>query len=929
VTAAEGARIVDFTPRRTVHTGVVSVSALWIAVDRIGSTRAAERVLASWEPGVRVRSSGAGFLVEFRTERPSHVDAVLGLPLAKVDGALSSAPLTAAERARIGTLPPILLLEHGHVLGLDPASLSDVDPAEWLDVSGFAVEAALAPPEPRSVPIRALEPKAAETLFDRQTGRTAADRERQRQVVESLTRVDRDARAGTTPAWRPLTAVGRGIAGAFRSALGAFTRLVRTLAGATASRPGSAKRDAIVRPREARGPSLWDRIVQRLTTMIARSRVMMLLGRRQAEYLGNLLDLLDAHRDLEVLKHAIPLSKESVMGDSRPALGAPSPRDRFEISLGRTRAGPSIGVVPGLFQRLRDSYEAVFRRLDEAGKIDEAAFVLADLLDDAPRAVAYLERHRRYLLAAELAEARELPVGLVVRQWFLAGDRERAMAIAARAGAFLDAIDRLEKSGHRTEADALRLLYAARLGAAGKFVAAAQVAHRIEQGKRLVLEWLRLARAGGDFRGVAIELLLDEGSADAVIRDLAPWLRGSDSDDVRGRAALGLELLSVKPPAGKAIAREVARELLCDAGRSGDRRTADEARDLADWIGGPFRADMPEVVTFERRVVGHALAERYPASDAGTRPVFDVGAVGQGFVVALGEAGVLLLNRHGRTKAHFDVPAHELVVSPGGHHLLAVAPRGDAIRVSRIHLGTRKSEPWAEIQAHAYAREFDGVTWAVAIGRAWFDIHLAVHDVVDERPTILNRIPLVEGGVDRIDVHENSCSVFAAEPLGRIEWFRFELPSWILRERSFALRAPPEDGVFFGTVAADGPSLALWETYVILDKTKSPNQAKEFTSPLFTVGNRMIDLPSGDLRGKVRLIAKGGIFAVVIQRENDARVLAGDTTSERILVDVTLEGTTHVAARLDPPILVLGDDAGRVLSYDVPYGVRLTNQRVR
>ncbi len=89
-------------------------------------------------------------------------------------------------------------------------------------------------------------------------------------------------------------------------------------------------------------------------------------------------------------------------------------------------------------------------------KHEEAAFFLAEILNEAERAVSYLEKHGRWKLAAELAEARKLAVGLVVRQWFLAGDVKRAVAIAVREGAFDDAILRLQKSGQHDAAAGLR-----------------------------------------------------------------------------------------------------------------------------------------------------------------------------------------------------------------------------------------------------------------------------------------------------------------------------------------------------------------------------------------------------------------------------------------------------------------------------------------
>src|SRR5690606_27242115 len=98
-------------------------------------------------------------------------------------------------------------------------------------------------------------------------------------------------------------------------------------------------------------------------------------------------------------------------------------------------------------------------------------FVLAELLMANEEAVSFLERHGRFGLAAELAEARKLAPGLVVRQWLLAGDRERAVRLAIRHGAFADAIARLERD-HRALALQLRALWADRLATAGDFVGA-------------------------------------------------------------------------------------------------------------------------------------------------------------------------------------------------------------------------------------------------------------------------------------------------------------------------------------------------------------------------------------------------------------------------------------------------------------------------
>src|SRR5262249_34949773 len=110
-------------------------------------------------------------------------------------------------------------------------------------------------------------------------------------------------------------------------------------------------------------------------------------------------------------------------------------------------------------------------------------------------AVAFLERHRRLRLAAEIAEARGLPIGLVVRQWFLAGERDRAVLLARRFGAFADAVARLERGGERT---ALRLLWAESRARAGSFAAAVDVAWPIAEARALAALWIdRAIEQGG------------------------------------------------------------------------------------------------------------------------------------------------------------------------------------------------------------------------------------------------------------------------------------------------------------------------------------------------------------------------------------------------------------------------------------------------
>lgn len=63
----------------------------------------------------------------------------------------------------------------------------------------------------------------------------------------------------------------------------------------------------------------------------------------------------------------------------------------------------AYGFGQDLYAELRALYRAAFQRLDAQGRIEQAAFVLAELLQANEEAVSYLERHGRLRLAAEMA----------------------------------------------------------------------------------------------------------------------------------------------------------------------------------------------------------------------------------------------------------------------------------------------------------------------------------------------------------------------------------------------------------------------------------------------------------------------------------------------------------------------------------------------
>jgi hypothetical protein len=896
-------------PRRTTHRGVVDVEGYWF-MPTPGTPEALElRVLSVWLPGADISRLGAGYIVRLRAPRRIAVAACPAAPLVREAGILTSAPLLASERRILPEGTELVLVEAGAARTPRRSELDAVDAADWIDVSRFLVCEARALGELSDLPLKLV---AADTkaLFDRKIGRTAADHEQQRELLAALDSAQTEERARGRAASRVL--------GFLRTTLVAMRRWAQSelRSGHGKSRrhaPSSPKALAVYAP-----PSIWQRMQVALARWVGNTRLMSFLARKQAVYLRELFELLDAHDDMEALRRAIPLGKGEKPGAPYPALAPPTPRSSFDISTGARTAGPSTMLGGGLYEELRRAYESVFQRLDKSGKHEEAAFVLAEILNEPERAVAYLEQQGRLKLAAEVAEARNLAPGLVVRLWFLAGNHQRAVAIAVRENAFEPAIARLEQSGKRAEADALRLLQAERLADGGRYVAAARLAQKITMARLVVLQWLALARAAGDLNGVALELALDMSRFEPVRVALEPLRAESSPDGVRLRATIAEDFMRMDAAVGKPLARELVREMLVDAAQLGDSFLASVAGRVAAWIGGAFDADQPTIVAFTRRTPTATVRYRYAAEDCGSRPIFDAHPCGTRFLLALGEAGVVLVNRAGKDIARFDLPAEHLVTTDDGTRVLTVAHRGRALRVGRLDLATRRSDNWGEVHADAFARTFDGQTWVV-LKDGWSkrdESELLVLDAVDESPTILRRleVPIGAAGYHCIEVDERHCNLVGSEPFGPLERMRFELPTWTLRERKkVELEDRPEDSIFTGAwTAIRDQSPVVYSQF--LDR-----EAGTVSAPRLRRGELEVPLPPDIELGKPppSIRAHGDYFALAIRGESGARVLIGNFATRALLLDIELEGTKKPELRLTDNRALVCDDLGRLLIFDL------------
>ncbi len=456
------------------------------------------------------------------------------------------------------------------------------------------------------------------------------------------------------------------------------------------------------------------------------SRLSRAIGRHHAAYIRKMQEMFESGDFDNALRHAIPLTAEAG-GPRRMPLRPLAPRADLHIRPERysrpARPWSVAEIAPGLHGELRRLYRDAFHRLESQGRIEEAAFLLAEVLHAHEEAVAFLERHGRLRLAAEVAEARDLPPGLVVRQWFLAGDRRRGLKIARRTGTFADAVARLERSRRTEEAAELRRLWAQELAGAGDYAAAVDVLWPLPEERLRALDWMDRAIAQGGApagRMLARKAGLDSEPFEQIRTQALTLLESWRAEGVAARLAFGDEIRrGPRTPATTILARAAVRAVARDSGRQGARVDTAGLRDLASFAGdGALRTDTQALPIS----AGEPWTQRpepwyveIAARDAGTRPACDAAFLPNGLTaVALGEAGVRLLSRGGRVVAELDQPAHLLAVSDHGGRAIALARRGDVWRLAKLDFVNRRAETWCDARLDAFAPTYDGALWFVS-----------------------------------------------------------------------------------------------------------------------------------------------------------------------------------------------------------------------
>ncbi|WP_155374553.1 bpX6 domain-containing protein [Catellatospora vulcania] len=749
--------------------GYVTASAFVLDVELTGRARARARAAELWQPGAALRLlPGGGWLLELAAPVRVRWDRAPGLPLATagtgltaygVDGPAPDREVVLAHGVR-HRLDELVELHLDVDLGELPVSL-----LEPLDQPA---------PEPDPLP----EPPRAVVELRRRAGLTEPPRWRFRVgaataavarllplallgacvivAAVAVVRLVLDLRSLSVPA-----------ASCAVAALAAMVLIARWADGVEAGGSGHGRSAGAG---AGRGPTGGrERWWQRLTTRLAATAP--LLRRRQLSYLEQVRRSF-ARRDWDrALRAAVPLGGvpgKASLGLPRPWQGALAP-SRFGRSGGR---GLGVSGVEDLF---REVYRQAAVDLERAGELDKAAYVLADLLDAPAEAVQLLARHGRLHLAAALAESRGLEAAVVVRLWWRAGERRRAVDTALARGAFAQVLDRLGKDDSALARE-LRAAWAQARREAGDHLGAVTVAWpdpllRPAAGPDIDAA---LARGGPDGSAALAYLLAGDGMAAETARTLI------DDPARTADCAAFLDVFGTVPAADPSADRRIAsaalRRLTVDPTLAVGHRVRDALAARADRL---LVADLPAPLPPPTAPI---LRHRMPSGRAGELPVHDAVPVSPELILlAHGAHGVRLVRPDGRVAARWDLPAHRLIPADHGAHVLVASAAKGAVELHRLDLATRRTEGWATLRVRVLPTSYDGNVLVHADGDG-----IAFAATTGGRPRVTWRELDSRHGLALLARSADTMSALVAlpdAPTGALQRWQWDLPGVVLRGR--------------------------------------------------------------------------------------------------------------------------------------------------
>lgn len=485
----------------------------------------------------------------------------------------------------------------------------------------------------------------------------------------------------------------------------------------------------------------------------------------------------------EALRHAIPIdSLDQSLGQ---AFNSPGRRHDLSVS-GSLTASASIGFDHDLQQHLRKLYRQSFERLDRQGKVDEAVFVLADLLNARAEALDYLERHKRISQAAELALAWDMPAATIIRLLLLSADWNRAVQVARRDNEFAGVIAALQAS-HPELVVKLRLAWGDYLADSGEWLAAVEAVWPVPQARHIATAWLLTAERSGEELS-ARALIKRAALLPDTIEQYAEKITALADTDTSAhiRSAVAEALLDVKASnsALGIIAATTLSSIAADRCDGLNDLSKAKLNKLASMSNDPFlKADLPnwEIPAIEAKTNfwNSTPPMKLQAPSTGLQSIYDIVALADNhYLIALGEAGAIIVDRAGKTLQRYTVPSYRLVIATNQRVALAIAPREIFSRVARLDLVNHTVADIGTLKLTFFDSCYDGAAWTVVS-----DNRILVLDTAKSLNNVLWHVGDLPGTIVNASFDQDQQQFLLANKAG-VEYWNYALPARRLTERT-------------------------------------------------------------------------------------------------------------------------------------------------
>lgn len=897
--------------QKLTHRGTVAAEGFWFSAKLLPEAEMRRRIFALWQTDAKVYRFEENLILLFPESFSVDCRRAVGSPLVRYGKIRSSFPLRKNDLKFFARADETIVLSNeGRVETLDVRDLKIEKLETWLDVSDFQIVEIETLGEVKTKPV-VIEKTEAIDLRRELRDVPQADAE-MAEILQILKRKQTEVAKAKNN--RILSS--KNVSGSFSESFAGFFDALKNLFSTEGGQSRQSSDKSV--------PKSPNKLRKLFTKTLFQMKIAQLLGRKQAQYLAKMMEMFE-NGDLDAaLKHAIPLEdmqslKE--MSEQLPFLGFLRPRSDLQIIYGRqTASGSSVLLENQWFDNLRQLYRQTFDRLVAQNRIEEAAFVLAELLKSNAEAVEFLEKHRKFHLAAHLAESRDLPKETVVRQWFLAGEKRRAIQIAVLHNCFEYVAAKLERENHPQAAD-LREIWAENLAESGNFAAAVNTIWSIENRRSRAAAWIeKTIEFGGAPAAemMAKKITLFPKSFAEVKTKLLEILAETGDEAVENRIAFARETLRLVPNVElRTLARPLARKILADAAQDNRRFSAQDFRQLVEVSQDySLRTDLPK---FPQKAGKQSLGVfklEISEHDKGASHIFDAHLLPDGKIaLALGEAGVKILSRQGKTIAHFDQPTEKFVVSDFGTKAICLTRRGAIYRLAKIDFAERRAAYWCDAEIEIYAPTFDGNLWFIAKKDEVYAV-----DANSKKFEAVWRVSEVGGQVCEIARAKNRLMLLIANDKGFEKWW-YELPQFTLRSRN------QTDWLAMENENQTLHSVASFVAYSVVQIVETAEDYKKFKVKIYDYDLKKSDFDFSNATlaaGKPQIIEK--IYTLSSATEN-AFVVSLYEAPQTELAEFTISQSKTCSVKLDEKFLTVTDEFGRVIIFD--YKEKLLRKNLR